>query len=178
MRSALYGGVNSQTKFMNIQKQLDASTSDLWAKFITRVGPIGDLKKFTGNRNKLLNSYFEQFGFAGIGDEWQKITKHNAKDCIRTIASTSLFYGGERMSVDKASRIAEHFLSKFSSSAKYYTNLKASTWEPELNLEDGYSSSWDFDAYIDEDGRGYISCISVIAYDEYAIGMLCKLESD
>ena len=163
---------------MNIDKHLEASTKDLWAKFVTRVEPIGSFKRFTSDRNTLLNSYFEQFGFAGIGDEWQKITKRNAVDCIRTIASTSLFYGGERMTKDKASRIAEYFLSKFDRSANFFTNLKPETWEPELNLEDGYYSAWDIDAYTDEEGRGYISCISVIAYDKHLIGMLCKLESD
>lgn len=162
---------------MNIEKQLEASVKNQWVKYVTRVEPFGKFKELANNRNNLLNTYFQQFGFAGIGDKWHKISKQTAHQIIQSIASASLFDCGEHMPEDKASSIAKSFLSNFSESSKCFTNLQPESWEPDFNLSNHHYSIWDIDAYTDEEGRGYITCISVIVYDKNNIGILSKLES-
>lgn len=162
---------------MNIQKKLDKAVENYWAKFITSVIQLGNLKGLKGDRNNLLNSYFESFGFSSIGDNWKKITKNNAVDCLTYIISKSIAYDDEIISTHEASEIALEFLNKFDEKAKIFTNVSPNTWEP-FKLSPSWDAAWNYEDYEDEKGMGYLSCIAVVIYDQNNIGILCKLESD
>ncbi len=163
---------------MNIQKKLDKTTEGYWAKFVVSTDGLGRLKGLKDDRCRLLNTYFGSFGFGGINDAWRKISKKNALDCLSHVISRSISYGNIIVQHNEATYIASEFLNGFADDAKIYTNLSPFSWEPKFELRPSWHAAWNHEDYTDEDGRGYLSCIAVIVFDECKIGIFAKLESD
>ncbi|OCA85076.1 hypothetical protein [Pseudobacillus wudalianchiensis] len=97
------------------------------------------VRKMDTTGTAVVDSFVKELGFRPIGEKWEQITQHEARNILMYLFSMDMAYDAELESKPLADELSDYFLSTFSLQSKIFTAgyfeensgfFKLQTWEP------------------------------------------------